>query len=573
MKLIRSFIIVGVSFSLIHCSKKSSPWETMPAPQKESDLGYIVTATESEMTKLQSQIPGAKVRRLSVNIFEVSKVDPRTLTSFLTNKSITKNQLIEGTLHKLDMPSFKAKETSQDASLAIETCQASEVAPDMELDININPDTLTVELGQEVKITATATAHESVGGDVRILWDVVAVPSFSSFKIEKGIAAEQTFTPDSVGMYRFAVIAQDKNLSCSLAVVPVFVTANPAVSQDLQLAQIPTADKFVQLTSIEAPQAWNMAQGEGIVVAVIDTGLNYNHPGIRENIAFNTKDLNSDDSDNDGNTFKNDFMGWDFVNGDNLPFDDEGHGSHVSGLVASPIMGVAPKAKILPIKALNAGGSSDLGSIVAAVRYAVDAGAHVINMSLSFEDVNQQGEPAQMREAIEYARSKNVVVLAASGNGNAKNGIGYDIEEIPNYPASFQMDNVISVAATAKGKITGYSNFNSKRVHLAAPGGSFVPGQAMEEQELLFSLATLNPADRPFAPSMGTSMATPVAAGLVALMLSANPTLNPVEVRDIMMNTGDRIETLVGKTVSGNQINAKKALLKALDLKLAQVSK
>lgn len=573
MKHIRSFILVATSLGLIHCSKApSTKWTQTPAPQKESDLGYIVTATTAEMEAVQANLPQAKIRRLNETLFEVSNVDAHILKSFLTHKNLEKNQFVKTAIVKKANPVFKAKSTTPDAEQALQTCVKSDKAPELNIDINYNPETLTIELGEEVKITASATVNAEVGGDVRYIWDLDGTPDYSALKLEKGIAQEQTFKPDSVGEFRLVVIAQDKNLSCSFAIVPVLVTANPKPSTDQQLAKIPSTDKFVQLKAINATEAWTTTRGDGITIAVLDTGLNYNHPGIRDNIAWNTKENSQNLLDNDNNGFKNDFIGWDFVNGDNLPFDDAGHGSHVSGLIASPIMGVAPQAKILPIKILNAAGAGDMASIVAGIHYAVDRGAKIINMSLTLDDMSHQGAPPAMIDAIEYARSKNVLVLAAAGNGDDK-GIGFNIEDRPNYPAAFDKDNLIAVSATAKGKITEYSNFSKKLVHLAAPGGEFFAGQPPEAQEPLFSLATLNPTDRPFAPMVGTSMATPVASGLAALVMSANSTLSLEKVRSIMMETGDSLDSLTNKTVSGKQINARKAVEKALDLKPASTLK
>lgn len=153
--------------------------------------------------------------------------------------------------------------------------------------------------------------------------------------------------------------------------------------------------------------------------------------------------------------------------------------------------------------------------------------------------------------------------MAAAGNGD-ENGVGLDIKLRPTYPAAFTLDNVITVAATALNQITSYSNFNSELVHVAAPGGN--------EQEFVVSLSTTNPANSPLAGQAGTSMACPVTAGVVALMLSADQTnMSLSQIRQILMDTGDDLPSLAGKTISGKQVNAARAVQAVLDLQPAPI--
>jgi subtilisin family serine protease len=554
----RIVLIAVLSASLLHCSKKSVNYTQKPAPTAEENLGYIVSATDAEIQKISLDLPTANIRAVSPNhgIFEISGATADDLTSRLSNKQIDKNAFIQAknfTKSEISLTRL-AQNTSADALSALKSCQTTKTAPSAEIDISYSVDTLTVDLGESVKISAVGKANALVGGDVRLLWDILP-PESSKQSFATGIASEQGFTPDSVGFYRIAVVAQGKDLSCAIQIVPLFVTANPLLKSVPLPSKLPPLSAFVQLSTIQAQEAWATSKGQGAVIAVVDTGLNYNHPGINANIAFNSNDPD-DGNDEDKNGFTDDFMGWDFINGDKLPFDDEGHGTHVSGLIASSIMGVAPQAKVIPIKALNAAGSSDLATITGAILYAVDSGAQIINASIGFSDM--ASAPTQLLKALEYAKSKNVLFISAAGNGDAS-GIGYDIKIHPDYPAAFQDDNLIAVAATARGKITSYSNFSNEFVQLGAPGG--------DELEPLFSLATQNADSHAFVPMVGTSMATPVTCGVAALILGANPNLNPLEIKNILMTSGTDMASLKDKTVSGKQINAKNAVKMALDQK------
>lgn len=560
-RLLKVTAILIMAMGTLHCANKKN-YGTKAAPSSDNQLGLIVATTESQLDSLVAKNPMASVRAISAKhgIFEVSNVSLADAQK-ISSKPVYKNQMVQGikksNYKKLSLQNL-AKNTSADANAALDTCVESELAPTMEVDINFDPNTLTIELGQEVAISAKGTANATVGGDVRFLWDVLP-PGFSQQAFSTGIAAEQKFVPDSLGLYQVAVIAQGADLSCAVVVVPILVTTNPELSVDAPILQHPAdLSFFTHLGYVKAEDAWKKSTGKDILVAVLDSGVNYNHSGIRSNIAVKTTEA-IDTKDDDGNGVADDTIGWDFVSNDRFPFDDDGHGSHVAGLIASPVLGVAPEAKILPVKVLNAAGASDTGTVVAGIYYAVDSGAKIINASLGFDGATEIPQP--LLDAIEYARSKNVIFMAAAGNGD-ESGIGFDIKLRPTYPASFALDNMINVAATALNEITSYSNFSNELVHVAAPGGN--------EKEFVISLATLNPADSPIAGQAGTSMACPVTAGVVALMLSSDKTnLSPSQIRQILMDTGDDLPTLKDKTISGKQVNALKAVQAVLDLQPA----
>jgi subtilisin family serine protease len=166
-------------------------------------------------------------------------------------------------------------------------------------------------------------------------------------------------------------------------------------------------------------------------------------------------------------------------------------------------------------------------------------------------------KPPALVKAMEYAKEKNVLFLAAAGNGDAQTGVGFDIKVRPSFPASIDMENTICVAATSLGEITSYSNFSEELVHVAAPGG--------DQRQFVVSLAKQNPMGMPFAAQAGTSMATPIVSGVAALMLSANPSLTPKDIKALLIQTGDGLPTLKNKTVNGKIVNVQQAVQAALD--------
>ncbi len=570
-KLLKIFALLIFAGSIVHCAKSEhKQLYIKKAPTHLAQLGYIVTATPDEVDLLKKEAPQVQLRALSLprNLFEVSGVSEAVLKKTLSPQELTPNVFMKGEsavsrFAKSDF-TFQPRNTTPEVETALKTCRRSPQAPAMSLTGSFSPQTLTIELGDSVKLTAVAVANAKVGGEVRFMWDMLP-PEFSEQSIKEGFATTQTFTPDNTGLYIVGVIAQGADLSCSLQQIYFMVTSNPEPNNDVQLTSTPDLSLFNHISEISTEAAWSITKGSNVTVAVIDTGVNYNHPGLRDNLKFKASDTNNG-SDDDSNGLPDDSLGWDFANGDRFAFDDGGHGSHVAGLVASPLSGIAPEAKILPIKVLDAGGRSDLATFVAAIYYAVDNGAQIINASLGFDTPKGASpfdqilmKPAALVKAIEYAKEKNVLFLAAAGNGDAQTREGFDIKARPSFPASIDMENTLCVAATSIGELTSYSNFSEELVHVAAPGG--------DQRQFVVSLAKQNPMGMPFAAQSGTSMATPIVSGLAALMLSANPALTPKDIKAILIQTGDGLPTLKNKTVNGKIVNAQQAVQAALDFK------
>lgn len=277
---------------------------------------------------------------------------------------------------------------------------------------------------------------------------------------------------------------------------------------------------------IYAPEVWNQGYtGEGVTVAVIDSGVDISHSDLRDNIWENAGEILGDGIDNDGNGYIDDRYGWNFGVGQNnndvrpgTSDPGQSHGTHVAGTIAAAnngfgMTGVAHNAEIMAIRMGNVSGNSftNAGRLSEAIRYAVDNGADVINMSLGW---NPEG--GAVREALAYAASRNVIAVMSSGNSSASR---------PGSPANNATDYGISVGAVDRnGAIARFSNragSDDRMQHVMAPGVN------------IYSTV----ADNRWNYSSGTSMASPHVAGVVALMLSANRNLTHAQVRDILTST------------------------------------
>lgn len=297
-------------------------------------------------------------------------------------------------------------------------------------------------------------------------------------------------------------------------------------------ANVPDSHSW-NLDLINAPEAWTKGYtGQGVTVAVLDTGVNYNHPDLAANIWVNAGEIANNGIDDDGNGFVDDSRGWSFVNTDtNDPMDFDGsdnigHGTHVAGMIAAlnnnfGITGVAPNAKIMPIRVI--GDSDDLfeerfdANLAAGIRYAVDNGAKVLNISLG----NNPGDAplVQTRSALKYARQFGAIAVMAAGNERL------DGATRPIDPAFYAVQGLgIAVGAVNRQRaLADFSNPAGKRPlnYVVAPGVS-IRSTVLGEGYEVFD---------------GTSMATPHVAGIVALMLSANPSLSATQVEKILTVT------------------------------------
>lgn len=296
----------------------------------------------------------------------------------------------------------------------------------------------------------------------------------------------------------------------------------------------PILDQNWGLKKIEVEKSWNITQGnKRIVVAIIDTGMDINHPALKNNLWVNPKEIPNNGIDDDGNGFIDDVHGWNFVTETNKPFDSHGHGTHIAGIIHN----VAPEVSFMVLKYFDPKSLSDknITNTVRAIDYAVNNGAQIINYSGGGFGKN----PLEER-AIKRAKDKNILFVAAAGNESTNS------DKDSFYPASYDFSNIISVASlTQESDLVESSNFGIETVDIAAPGKN------------IFS--TL-PGGR-YGHMTGTSQATAFATGVLAMMMATYPDINSAEkLIEYLVKTGNVEENLKGKTKYKTKLNSYRAL-------------
>lgn len=295
----------------------------------------------------------------------------------------------------------------------------------------------------------------------------------------------------------------------------------------------PALSKAWGLTKIGATEAWKTWRGDpNFVVADIDTGIDYNGVDLALNVWRNPHPSE-----------KNDIVGYDFVHDDGLPFDDQDHGTHTAGTIGAVggngvgISGVIQRVSIMAVKFLSAEGSGTTADAIRSIDYAVEHGAKILNNS--WGGPGDDGNPA-LHDAIDRARAKDVLFIAAAGNdGEDNDGAS------ASYPAAFDNDNLITVAATDRNdRLAGFSNIGKKTTHLAAPG---------------VRIYSTLPGDK-YAYLDGTSMACPHVTGAAALVWSRHPEWDYKKVKDVLLSSVDPVDGLADKTITGGRLNVLKAL-------------
>ena len=301
---------------------------------------------------------------------------------------------------------------------------------------------------------------------------------------------------------------------------------------------------------IDAPQAWDLTTGSNdVVVGIVDTGINYNHPDLQTNVWVNPGEIAGNSIDDDGNGVIDDIHGFNAIDSTGNPNDDNGHGSHVSGTIAgrgnnnSGVAGVNWQTKLMGLKFLDGSGSGSISAAITAIEYAVNMKNRGVNIRVLSNSWGGGGFSQALEDAITQANQAGILFVAAAGNDNNNN------DSNPTYPAGYEVTNVLSVAALDhNGNRAYFSNYGETTVDLAAPGVDIL------STSLGQGYATLS----------GTSMATPHVSGVAALVLSREPNLTVTALKDRLINTIKPLAQLTYQMRAPGIVSASRALTSQL---------
>lgn len=294
---------------------------------------------------------------------------------------------------------------------------------------------------------------------------------------------------------------------------------------------------------IDAPEAWGLNTGTpSVVIAVIDSGVRYTHQDLEANMWVNPDEIADNGIDDDLNGYVDDVYGIDAVLETGDPNDVNGHGTHVSGIIAAEgnnalgVVGVTWCSQIMALRFMDAEGSGSTSDAIECIDYALDKKARVINASWGSSETSRS-----LERAMRQVEAAGVVFVAAAGNDSR------DIDSEPQYPASYTLSNIITVAASTRNdELSSYSNYGAECVLLAAPGDSIV--------------STWFSSDTSYASSSGTSMAAPVVAGIVAHLCYLMPSADASTIVALIAGSVDPLSAFSVVTSTGGRANLYQAL-------------
>jgi len=426
-------------------------------------------------------------------------------------------------------------------------------------------DHLLVRISREQRADALATLVAPLGGSVRRLLpasrlaliafdgnDLDAMPRLRAALATIGLEAEPDFIVHGAGLPS-TLPATDAGPRADIPAVGGFDPSDPDFPRQWALANrgqtggTPGAD-------IDATKAWASGAGDRtLLVALLDGGVDPDHGDLIANLARNPGEsgLAADGSDratngldDDGNGLVDDVVGWDFANDDARPDDDEGHGTHVAGIIGATggnglgVIGVCPEVGLLPLKVLDQRGAGTTSDAIAALDYAIARGARVCTAAWGGAGCSQL-----LAGAILRAGETGILVIAAAGNAAVDNDLADDSAAF--YPASHALDNVISVAASDhRDRLAAFTNTGLRSVHLAAPGVAILSTARGGGTAVL----------------SGTSMAAAHVAGACALIAALEPALAGAQIRARVLGFLDHRPELTGRVASGGRLNVNHAL-------------
>jgi subtilisin family serine protease len=291
--------------------------------------------------------------------------------------------------------------------------------------------------------------------------------------------------------------------------------------------------------TISAPQAWDL-RTSCAKVATLDSGVQYSHPDLKANLWHNPHEIAGNNKDDDHNGYVDDYYGVNIPKGRDSATDDDGHGTHVAGIIggrgnnATGISGTCWKASIVPVRFMSSRGRGSTSDAIAGMAYAIKQGAKVINCSFGASTGSKS-----LHDEVADAKSKGVLIVVAAGNDGA------DLAKDPSYPASYTDTNIISVAATtADDTLASFSNYDAKGVDLAAPGDSIFSTYPTSRYKVL----------------SGTSMAAPFVSAAAAMLRAKDPHMSATQIRQRLLSSVDPLPALQGKTATGGRLDLLRAI-------------
>lgn len=400
---------------------------------------------------------------------------------------------------------------------------------------NFVPDEIIVKFHVGVDEFTKDLSRFRVSGTRKKVFKII--PGLEVVKLRRGVSVEE-----AIGLFL--------QIPGVLYAEPNYILHTTAKAEITATPNDPSFGSLWGLSKINAPGAWNITTGSSsMVVAVLDTGIDYNHLDLSANMWRNETDCNSNGVDDDGNGHIDDCYGIDTANDDSDPMDDNNHGTHVAGTIGAVgnngvgVVGVNWNVNVMACKFFDASGSATTDDAIACLEYVKimkDRGVNIVATSNSWGG----GDFSQaLLEAIDAQRQSGILFITAAGNGNIF-GIGLNNDNTPFYPCTYYLPNIVCVAATtsADGRAS-FSNFGRRTVHVGAPG-----------QNILSTLP-----GNSYGSSSGTSMATPHVSGLAALLKAQDPNRDWRAIKNLILTGGNTISSMTN-TITGKRINANGAM-------------
>ncbi len=409
-------------------------------------------------------------------------------------------------------------------------------------------------------VFAETKPAEAVPGEyvVRLKQNVVRQKTKQQLSQLLGAYVKSTIPSQNIVVVKKPVFELTKSAVKSLALNTLVEIAEP--NYIYRINKVPNDPLYIQLwglsnsgqidsegilgtagVDIDVEKAWEIQTGsKSTIIAVIDTGVDYNHPDLKDNLWTNTAEAEGVEGiDDDNNGVIDDIHGYNATNNTGNATDDHGHGSHCAGVIASKgddgkgIVGVNWDAQIMAVKFLDQNGSGSLENAILAIDYATKMGAHIMSNSWGGGGMSQT-----LLESIQRSNEAGALFVAAAGNDGNSN------DNSDTFPANYAVENIISVAAINNtGEKADFSNFGKRTVHLAAPGVNVYSSTVGSYESW-----------------SGTSMAAPHVSGVAALVLSNEPKMTALEIKERLIATVRPMSGLRGKVRSGGMVNANNAL-------------